>query len=176
MIKSGLVFFHYHWRFYSNLSYCTWNALLEIWEIMWFRLALVVFWSWQESDCSTVPTCPTWSQLPGLHCWNSLDWDLWYVSGLFHLHGNSLNHWSRLMHKCVSDLTIIGSDNGLLPGRCQAIIWTNAGILLIGLLGANFSEILIEIHTFSFKKMHLKWSSAKSWPFCPDLNVSTFLS
>ena len=27
---------------------------------------------------------------------------------------------------------------GLLPGRRQAIIWTNAGILLIGPLGANF--------------------------------------
>ena len=31
----------------------------------------------------------------------------------------------------VSKLTIIGSDNGLLPGWCQAIILTNDGILLI---------------------------------------------
>ena len=61
---------------------------------------------------------------------------------------------------CISKLTIIGSDNGLLPGQCQAIIWTNAGILLIGPLGTNFSEILIEIHTFPFKKMHLKMLSA----------------
>ena len=50
-------------------------------------------------------------------------------------------------------LTIIASDNGLSPGRHQAIIWNNAGILSIGLLGTNFSEILIEIHKFSFKKM-----------------------
>ena len=28
-------------------------------------------------------------------------------------------------------LTIIRSDNGLSPSRHQAIIWTNAGILLI---------------------------------------------
>ena len=42
---------------------------------------------------------------------------------------------------CVSKLTIIGSDNGLLTERHQAIIWTNAGILLIGNLGTNFSEI-----------------------------------
>ena len=62
---------------------------------------------------------------------------------------------------CVGKLTIIGSDNGLSPGRCQAIIWTNAGILLIGPLGTNFNEILIGIQTFSFKKMHLKMSSAK---------------
>ena len=51
----------------------------------------------------------------------------------------------------VSNLTIIRSDNGLSPGRRQAIIWTNAGILLIGPLGTNFSEIMIDIHTFPFK-------------------------
>ena len=69
----------------------------------------------------------------------------------------------------------IGSDNGLSPGQCQVIIWTNAGILLIGPLGTNFGEILIEIHTFSFKKMHLKISSAKWRPFCLGLNVLTYL-
>ena len=60
----------------------------------------------------------------------------------------------------------IGSDNGLAPNRRQAIIWTNAGILLIEPLGTKMSNILIEIHIFSFKKMHLKMSSAKWWPFC----------
>ena len=68
-------------------------------------------------------------------------------------------------------LPSIGSDNGLAPGRRQAIIWTNAGILLIGPLWTNFSEILIEIPTFSFKKMRLKVSSAKWRPFCLGLNV-----
>ena len=53
----------------------------------------------------------------------------------------------------------------------QAIIWTNAGILLIGPYETNFSEILIGIQTFSFKKMHLKMSSAKWRPFCLGLNV-----
>ena len=48
--------------------------------------------------------------------------------------------------------TITGSDNGLSPDRRQAIIWTNVGILLIGPPGTNFSEILIEIHSFSLKK------------------------
>ena len=52
-----------------------------------------------------------------------------------------LTHWGRVTHICVVKLTIIGSDNGLSPGRRQAIIWTNAGILLIGPLGTNFSEI-----------------------------------
>ena len=41
--------------------------------------------------------------------------------------------------------TIIGSDNGLVPGRHQAIIWTNAGMLLIWPLGTNFSGIFIKI-------------------------------
>ena len=35
----------------------------------------------------------------------------------------------------------MGSDNGLSPDRRQVIIWTNAGILLIGPLGTNFSEM-----------------------------------
>ena len=88
------------------------------------------------------------------------------------LHGLvCLTHWSRVTHICVSNLTIIGSDNGLSPGRCQAITWTNVGILLIGPLGTNFSEMLIEIHTFSFKKIHLKISSGKWQPFCFGLNV-----
>ena len=55
----------------------------------------------------------------------------------------------------------------LSPGRRRAIIWTNAGILLIGPLGTNFSEIFIEIHIFSFKKMHLKMSSAKMAAILP---------
>ena len=82
----------------------------------------------------------------------------------------ALTHWGRVTHICVDKLTIIGSDNGLSPGRRQAIIWTNAGILLIEPLGTNFSEILIGIQIFSFKKMRLKMSSAKWRPFCLGLN------
>ena len=75
-----------------------------------------------------------------------------------------LTHRGRVTHICISKLASIGSDNGLSPGWRQAIIWTNVGILLIGPLGTNFSEILIEIHTFSFRKMHLKMSSGKWRP------------
>ena len=88
---------------------------------------------------------------------------------------NELTHWGRVTHICVSKLTIIGSDNGLLPGWHQAIIWISARILLIGPLGTNFSEIYIEILVFSFKKMRLKVSSAKWRPFCLSLNVLTEL-
>ena len=82
-----------------------------------------------------------------------------------------LTHWGRVTHKCVSILTSIGSDNGLSPGRRQAIIWTNAGILLIPSLETNFSEILSQIHIFSVKKMNLKMLSGKCLWFCLDLNV-----
>ena len=91
---------------------------------------------------------------------------IWYYS-----HYLIEAEWRIYTHIYVSNLTIIGSDNGLSPGRRQAIIWTNAGILLIGPLGTNFSEILIEIQSFSFKKMHLKMSSGKWCPFCLGLNV-----
>ena len=54
-----------------------------------------------------------------------------------------------MTHICVSELTAIDSDNGLSLSRRQAIIWTNAGILLIGSLGTNFSEISVGIpHIF----------------------------
>ena len=82
-------------------------------------------------------------------------WHIWPI----------LTHWGRVTHICVSKLTIIGSDNGLSPGRLQAIIWPNGGILLIESLGSNFSEILIAIKTFSFKKMNLKMSSGKGGNF-----------
>ena len=82
-----------------------------------------------------------------------------------------LTHWGQVTHMCVSKLTIICSDNGLVPGQCQAIIWTNALILLIWSLGTNFSEILIKIFAFSFKKKHLQISSGIWWPFCLALNV-----
>ena len=94
--------------------------------------------------------------------------------GPFYKH--RLTHWGRVTHICVGNLTIIGSDNGVSPGRRQAIIWTNAGILLIGPLGTNFSGILVEIIKFSFKKMCLKGSSAKWRPFCLGLNVLTLIS
>ena len=80
-------------------------------------------------------------------------------------------HRGRVTHICVNKLTIIGSDNGLSPGRHQANIWTDAGILLIEPLETNFSEILSGIHTFSFKKMHLKMLSGKCQPFYLGLNV-----
>ena len=61
----------------------------------------------------------------------------------------------------------------LSPIRRQAIIWTNAGILLIRALGSDFSEISIGIQILSSKKLHFKTSSAKWRPFCLGLNELT---
>ena len=80
----------------------------------------------------------------------------------------SLTHWGRVMNICVGKLTIIGSDNGLSPGRRQAIIWTNAGILLFWTLDNNFqwnfdcnSNILIQenaIENVCEMASNLSWS------------------
>ena len=85
-----------------------------------------------------------------------------------------LTHWGRVTHKCVGKLNIIGSDNGLSPGRRQVIIWTNAGILLIEPLGTTFSEILIEIHNLRSRKCIWKHRLEKRRPFCLGLNVLIF--
>ena len=81
---------------------------------------------------------------------------------------NSLTHWGRVTHICIRKV----DHHCLAPTRHQTITRTNTGILLIGLLGTNFMEILIKIHTFSFKEMHLnivpvKWQQ----PFCLSLNA-----
>ena len=72
---------------------------------------------------------------------------------------------------CASDnLAIIVSDNGLSPGRQQAIIWTDAGILLIGPLGTNFDEILIGIQTFG----QLVVIPLLKWPFIQEYDTEYF--
>ena len=85
---------------------------------------------------------------------------------------NQFNYWGRATYISVSKLTIIGSDDGLSPGRHKAIVWTNAGILYNWSPRNNFNW-----NWYIFiKKMHLKMSSGKRWPFCLGLNVLTHLS
>ena len=107
---------------------------------------------------------------------NFLEWSMLYFgSNEISLNFGQLTHWVRVthIHVCLGNLTIIGSDNGLSPALCQAIIWTTAGILLIGHSGTNPLGILNGIQTFSFKKLHLNMSSAKCHVFCLGLNVLT---
>ena len=77
---------------------------------------------------------------------------------LVYLCVSTLIDWGPVTHIYVSNLTGIGSDNSLLPGQRHVIIWTDAGLLLIGPSETDFNEILIKNHTFSFKKIYLKMS------------------
>ena len=77
----------------------------------------------------------------------------------------TLTHCGIVKHICVNKLTIIGSDNGLSPGRCQAIIWTNAAILLIVPLVTNFSES-------QSKFKHFHWKNTFEVVICEILSIS----
>ena len=76
-----------------------------------------------------------------------------------------LTDWGQVTHLCVSHLTIIGSDNGLSPGRRQAIIWINDGILLIAPLGTKFSEILSKCIYFHPRRCICKCRLRNVGPF-----------
>ena len=78
---------------------------------------------------------------------------------------------TRVTHICISKLCIIGSDIVLSPKRHQASIWFKDGILLIGPWEQTSAKILMEISTFSFKKMHMEFSSGNGWPFYTEPNV-----
>ena len=155
-----------------NVTIWASNNFNEI-HVLSHRLSL-----WSISDGLDNTLVPSWiadKQLSFINQW-------WHISPQIQIQNHfcipassglaELTHWGRVTHICVGNLASLGPDNGLSPGQRQAIIWTDAGILLIGPLGTSFSEILIDIHTFSFTKMHLKMSSAKWRPFCLGLNVS----
>ena len=79
-----------------------------------------------------------------------------------------------MTHLCVSKLTSIASDNGLSRGRRQAIICNNAGILLIGPLGTNFSDFFyrnsnIFIEENTFQNVVCKMSAILSRPQCVNM-------
>ena len=69
-------------------------------------------------------------------------------------------------------ITIIGADNGLSPGRHQAIIWSNTSILLVGPWGTNFTEIFISkfIHLHSRKSIWVCRLEIRL-AFCLSLNM-----
>ena len=158
------------WTFLPNMYiwdvFCGYKLFFRFCLSYWCALYnIVLYWNllYRHSTVHWFEFLVNWTNHDLVH------WLIYASSGF-----NKLTHWGRVTHICFGKLTIIGSDNGLSPGRRQAIIWTIAGILLIGPLGTNFSEILIGIQIFSFKKMHLKMSSAKWRPFC--LGLSEFRS
>ena len=112
------------------------------------------------------------------HCFTTKDiaYSRHYCFGLYVMSWLLLTHWAQVRYICVGNLTTVGSDNGLSPGRRQAIFWTNVVILLIGTLGRNFSEISIQIHTLSLKNnayenIVFKMAAILSRPQCVKLVV-----
>ena len=150
----------------SRLNKAKWLRMrVERWNEK--RYSTVMKWvsAWQKVEFPINPTLKTMMksqddfpvQRPGNSMW------------CFGYH--QLTSVQKVVWCATNQLSIIGSDNGLSPRRHQAIIWTNDGILLIGPLRTKYSEIMIEIHTFSFKQMLFKMLCGKRRPFCPSLNV-----
>ena len=161
------------WCIWGSFHYHTHNAPQKAWKQWLIKSDAVWSWNWYTFSLKVAffklvhhtPTQHWLRQWLGPTQLNGHQIPLTFNKG------KVLTHWGQVTHICVSKLTIIGSDNGLSPGRRQTIVWNNAGILLIEPLGTNFSEISIGIQTFSWKKMHLKMSSVKWHPFCLGLNV-----
>ena len=80
-----------------------------------------------------------------------------------------LSHWGRATHIFVIKLTIIVSDNGLSPGRHQAIIWTNTAILSIGPLGTTlipenvFQNVVRKLEAILSRSQYVKRTVAFYW-------------
>ena len=125
----------------------TTSAAESIWPYTCITMTLHMV-SWVETVVSDdLPTHQ--ADYAGWGCWStSHRIEMWFCFTSI----VALTHWGRVVHICVGNLTIIGSNIGLSPGRHQAIIWTNAGIFSIWLLGTNFSEISIKIETFHSMK------------------------
>ena len=122
----------------------------------------------------------------------SLGIDKWFNCIHYWAHNYPFMLGLKLIHVSKRDPGLLGTNplfNSLRPSdaymsvnfwsllqimvyRHKVIIWTNAGILLIWPSWTNFSEILIKIHIFSFKKTHLTMP-AKCRLFCLDLHVLT---
>ena len=93
----------------------------------------------------------------------------WRSGSSYRIH--QVTHWGRVTHTCVSKLTITDSDNGLSPGRRQAIIWTNAEILLIGTPGTNFNRnSYIFIQENPFQNIVWKMAAVLSRTQCVKYN------
>ena len=73
-----------------------------------------------------------------------------------------------MTHICVGNLVIISSDNGLSPGRRQAIIWTNDGILLIWTLRKKLfnRNLNIFIQDNAFENIVCEMMAILAWPQC----------
>ena len=82
-------------------------------------------------------------------------------------------HWGQVTHICVRNLTTIRSDNGMLPCRRQAIIWTKTGIsLIIGFIPKHKLQLNLNRKSSIFiQEKSFAMPSVKLRPFCLGLYV-----
>ena len=103
----------------------------------------------------------------------------WSPSGHFqtlpnHCEEFTWPHGGLVTHVCVNGLGYHWLSYCLVNTLAKKpIIWTNVVLLLIGLLGTNFCEILIKIQKSSLKKVELKniictMAAIFSWPQCAN--------
>ena len=90
-----------------------------------------------------------------LALWNEIQWNINGKSNIFNQENAFENIFSKMVDFFIGfnafihgdgNLNIIrldNKDNGLAPDCHQATNWNNAGILLIGPSGINFTEIVI---------------------------------
>ena len=131
--KPSYVLFHYcfyniYWIYLWVLSVWFYWHLICFIQYSYLKIALRAFASRITQMCPRQPLLRLQNDRQG-------EKPRWAISSLNLIIYASVNwasfliHRGRVTHKCVGKLTNIGSDNGLLPGRRQAIIWTNVGIL-----------------------------------------------
>ena len=96
---------------------------IYIYIYTWFQLILTKNWQGKFHDNNTTVNHQALNYTKASEkCPIALLQPEWYTN---------INSLRPSEHICVGDLTIIGPDNGLSPGRHQAIILTNAALLLI---------------------------------------------
>ena len=98
----------------------------------------------------TLFTLPCWSGVNGKDLFR-IDEYLWCTGIVHHIRINILRPTIQV---------IIGPDNGLSPGRRQAIIWTNAELLSNGSLWNKVQWNFKQNSNFFIGDMHCKMSSA----------------
>ena len=152
----AIVLFTFHFINVFDIALCTSNIILqeEYRDVQCIPLFhdLTLF---QEKEDNSFLLFSTNTTCPKHHGRLQVQYQYFTVKPLFNtLHSlNSL--WPSYTYM-RSKLNTIGSDNGLSPCWGQAIIWPNAGILIIRPIGTNFNEIAIQIYTFSVKQIYDK--------------------
>ena len=115
--------FYWYFVFHADLPTTMFRQIAQFVEPLWAGMACLI-----END---PPVWRLWLQLQWLQFMMVIitsDGDIllcWLYPGeesMLPIYVKCLTHWGRMTHICVSELSILGSDNGLSPGRRQAII------------------------------------------------------